>query len=305
MLGSDPIRQYEASCSSNGQDVITLEPISPKGGKDPRWVDWFFDAIFKEPCLSFGYAQAGQENSFGWEYMESGSIYQHKRLEELRDAGLISVETLSASGEWFKSEYKSTPPSAVVASRDMDREDSGALWHCSSRYRASLSWEGSSLRLRDVQLFDERREEPFLNSVCESSACKYDALPVMDGFLWSSEAFRAGLYLRDANGSIALQKPPSVSERGAKALRVEAGAFVFDFEEKALRLSGPTEGSWSLDALWDAKAKSSFRGVEMEKLLFEHEGWSYSVSIAKGSAQAIENGYALRPDASGVLELAF
>lgn len=306
MLGSDPIHQYEAACEGNGQSVITLEPVYKKGGGDPRWTDWFFDAIFKEPCLSFGYAQAGQENSFGWPAMEKGLTYQCERLEKLRDAGLIVVETLSASGRRFSSKYGRTPPSATVASRDLDDPSRGAFYYCSKRYRASAEWKGANLRLRDMQLFDERREEPYLNSVCDSSACKYDALPFLDGFLWSSKAVKAGLRLRGADGAeLQFQGAPSISEDGETRLLAKFGDFLFVFEEESFGLRGPAATSWSLTAAWSPEAKSSFRGVGGGRALFEHEGFAYSFALAKGSMRALENGYELKPDAGGELRLAF
>ena len=308
MLGSDPIHQYEAEVFPSGaQSVITLEPVYPKGGGDPKWCDWFFDAIFKSPCLSFGYAQAGQENSFGWDSMEKGLIHQHKRLEEMHKSGLIRVETLSKSGEWFRSRYSLTPPSAVVAERDLERDDLGALWYCSNRYRASLLWEGSSLRLRDLQLFDESYAEPFLNSVCEGSACKYDALPILDGLLWSSKVQSAGIYLtsRVDGVPLVLSGKPEISEQGDKTLKFSMDVFSFTFEETSMELRGPSDGSWSFQAGWDAGAKGSFKGVDGGKLLFSHEGFDYSAKLLKGSARQAGNGFALLPDAEGTLKLGF
>jgi len=36
MLGSDPVRQYDQGVSSNGQGVITLEPVYPFGAGTQR-----------------------------------------------------------------------------------------------------------------------------------------------------------------------------------------------------------------------------------------------------------------------------
>ncbi|XID91538.1 hypothetical protein ACF3MZ_23965 [Paenibacillaceae bacterium WGS1546] len=76
MLGSDPIYQYDASDTGNGQGVFTLEPVymGEGGGGDPEWVRWFMDVNFRPVQVSFGYAQVGQENSFGWEAMRDGCL---------------------------------------------------------------------------------------------------------------------------------------------------------------------------------------------------------------------------------------
>ena len=83
MLGSDQVRQYDFGMDpDNGantcQGVITLEPVycagNGGGGGVPEWVDWYLRENFNGECLSFGYAQAGQENSFGWDAMRAGPL---------------------------------------------------------------------------------------------------------------------------------------------------------------------------------------------------------------------------------------
>ncbi|MBQ1954728.1 MAG: hypothetical protein II350_03205, partial [Clostridia bacterium] len=82
MLGSDPVYQYDFGLDLNLgaekiQQVITLEPVyQSHGGGNPKWVDWYMAENFNGECLSFGYAQAGQENSFGWHRMGEGLTYQ-------------------------------------------------------------------------------------------------------------------------------------------------------------------------------------------------------------------------------------
>ncbi|AHF91220.1 hypothetical protein OPIT5_14365 [Opitutaceae bacterium TAV5] len=313
MLGSDPIRQYElprGTGSCGGQAVITLEPISPEGGRNPEWTDRFFKNMFETPCLSFGYAQAGQENSFGWPAMEQGLVYQHRRIAELRDAGLIRVETLSRSGEWFRSAYASTPPSAVVAERDVDAADRGATWYCSKYYRSGLIWEGGELRIRDIQLFDERREEAFLKTACATSACKYDALPLLDGFLWSGDGHKAGLRLVHADGTRHdLQSPPQVTERDPQTLRVQVDDhFAFTFGETFIELRGTaaprsSPAGWMLAADWSPTAPCAFRGVDGNRLRFSHEGYDYTVMLLSGNARSIPHGFVLQPDADGLVRI--
>lgn len=44
---------------------------------------------FNDECLSFGYCQAGQENSFGWQKMKDGLIYQFALFDKLQKEGKI------------------------------------------------------------------------------------------------------------------------------------------------------------------------------------------------------------------------
>lgn len=306
MLGSDPIHQYEIGSNHNGQLVLTLEPVSP-GGADPAWTDQFLSNMFETPCLSFGYTQMGQENSFGWPAMATGLVHQHRRVAELRDRGLVRVETLGQSGAWFKTRYPLTPPSSVVAPRDLNAPDRGALWYCSKNYRTSLRWDGAALRLRDLQRFDERRPEPFLDSVCTQHACKYDALPALDGFLWSDSTHSAGLRILKADGTpLALSAPPRVEEHDAQTLHARLDdRFTFTFDEDSFALRGPADGAWSFAATWAPNAPTAFLGVEPETLRYRHEGYAYTVPLLAGSATARDNGFVLRPDASGVIRLGF
>ncbi len=186
MLGSDPLYQYTAGVGGNGQSVISLEPISPGAGADPKWVDWFFQENFSHPHLAMAYAQAGQENSFGWPAMKGGLPYQLRELARLRDSGKLRVETLATSGKWFREKYELTPASAVVTREDWRKENHAGIWYLSRFGRINLFRTTTrELIIRDWQTFNEAYPEPFLNSVCKSNACTYDALPILDGMLWN------------------------------------------------------------------------------------------------------------------------
>lgn len=76
MLGSDPLYQYSAGVAGNGQPVITLEPVYEGiGGGSREWVDWFLRENFGDgPHFALSYAQAGQENSFGWERIGAAAV---------------------------------------------------------------------------------------------------------------------------------------------------------------------------------------------------------------------------------------
>ncbi len=68
MLGSDPVYQYDAGLNIdrekiNGQSVVSLEPVYAGSGANRQWFDWYMRENFNGECLSFGYAQAGQENA--------------------------------------------------------------------------------------------------------------------------------------------------------------------------------------------------------------------------------------------------
>ncbi|MFT3949001.1 MAG: hypothetical protein QM763_18700 [Agriterribacter sp.] len=120
MLGSDPVRQYDDKGSgSNGQGVVTLEPVYLFGGGDSAWVHWYFKTFTEGPCMAYNYVQAGQENYFTWDAMKKGFEIQMPLIAQLRNEKKLKVETLAASGEWFKKQYKLTPPTSVTVNDDL------------------------------------------------------------------------------------------------------------------------------------------------------------------------------------------
>lgn len=205
MLGSDPIYQYD--CSSNedlspmkSQRVITLEPVYHDiGGGLNEWVDWYLKENFNGECLSFGYAQAGQENSFGWQKMKDGLIYQFALFDELHKQGKIQIEQLGETGRWYKEKYSETPASTITAHSAFDDENKKTTWYCSKNYRINLYTENGSLRIRDFHIFDESIEDPFDTEVCKETFAVYETLPVVDGYLYSGNGIRSGAFLRYAN----------------------------------------------------------------------------------------------------------
>lgn len=309
MLGCDPIQQYESDIHGNGQNVITLEPISPRGGMRSEWTDNFLHQMFDLPSLSFGYAQVGQENSFGWPRMASGLTYQCQRIQELRDHGTIRIETLTDSGRWFKKTYSTTPASTIIADHDIDYPAQGATWFYSRYYRASLMWDSREFRMRDIQLFDQRRAEPFLNTSCTSNVCKYDALPVMDAFLWRSKPdSKSGIRIinRVTGEPYILKNAPTVTEYDDKTLVVSIDdKFTFTFKESLFEIRSYAAGLWDFVASWDANAKSSFIDVKSDHMLFCHESYEYAVAVRRGAVHCLPNGYRFTFDADGMIQVAF
>ena len=205
MLGSDPILQYDfkldPKVGAAMQGVITLEPVYSRdgGGGKKKWVDWYMSENYNGKCLAFGYAQAGQENSFTWRKMRRGIKYQFPLFNELRKQGKIEVETLGDSGRWFKANFSETPATAIVAQNDWTNSGAKSIWYDCKRYRLNLYSDASgTFRIRDFYLFDQAYSERYLNEKCFDNNLTYDNLPIMDGLRYSGDGLFAGIYfLRD------------------------------------------------------------------------------------------------------------
>lgn len=182
MLGSDPVDQYDLDASEdNGQKVLTLEPVYPGVGSDPQWVRWFFDQMDLYPTLSFGYAQSGQENAFGWPDMKKGYELQMEFLTQLEKEGKITFMTVADTAKWYKEQYEITPPSANIAQKG----DKDAVWFSNSNYRFGFYADSKVVYIRDIQLFRDDYAERYLEGVCELRSSIYDNVPLVDGYLWS------------------------------------------------------------------------------------------------------------------------
>ena len=203
MLGSDPVAQYDLGVaehlesSVSVQGVVTLEPVycgDAGGGGVPAWTDWYFRQNFSGNCLTFGYAQAGQENSFGWPAMAGGLSDQLEKIARWQRDGRLTAETLGETGRWFKQTFSSTPPSAIVAENDWKGTGRQSVWYNGGRYRINLYAEGGRFWIRDLYLFDDGYAERYLDAVCDSDKIVYDNLPVVDGSRFSGHGVRGGLY---------------------------------------------------------------------------------------------------------------
>jgi len=245
MLGSDPIYQYDLGIGGHHQGVITLEPVYGNAGGSKPWVEWLFNSMFKDPCMTFSYTQAGQENSFTWGSMKNGLEMQIPMLAQLQKSDHIRIETLSETGKWYKDHFSTTPPTAISALTDYAGNDKKTVWYNSKYYRANLLWEGNSFRFRDIHIFNEKFASDYLDKPCTTTTCSYTTLPFIDGNVWSSENKLAGLrlYYTDKNGKIAEAKggAPKINHQGDRLLvewplEMPNSSFIMTFDQDRVRL---------------------------------------------------------------------
>ncbi len=296
MLGSDPIYQYEAGIGGTTQSVISLEPVYGDAGGNKKWIDYFFKSMFNEPCLSFAYVQAGQENSFTWEAMKKGLEIQIPILQELSQSGKIRVETLGESGAWFKKNFTVTPPTAVVTMDDVRQSEKRTVWYNSRHYRANLLWEGSAFRIRDIHKFDEKMQSEYLTKAGRSNQCIYTTLPLVDGCMWSTQNYTAGLRLfyidwkgqrHEAKGGI-----PEISEKGTEELTVKwsfadkSAKLEITFTENKMEVKckpGRHIYTWELCLMTAPEAELPFKYLAGKSIVSSYRGFNYSIKVEEGA----------------------
>lgn len=302
MLGSDPIYQYDDGLGNERQGVISLEPVYKHAGMNRKWVDYFFDALTDGPCLAFGYAQAGQENSFTWDNMREGLEMQMPLIDSLRRAGKVRVETLGESGRWFRKRFPLTPATAVTTVSDVRGEGNKTVWYDSRYYRANLLWEKGRFRFRDIHLFDERFKSEYLDTPGTGSQFLFYTLPFVDGFMWSNGEDRAGLSLvrtgSDGHAEELRLDSPEVKERGRSVLEVSGkdqygDTFRITLHDDRIEVSSPDAGkdvAWALQLHAAPGTELPFTDVGGKSANAVFRGHSYSVTCSEGRFEKAAEG---------------
>lgn len=302
MLGSDPIYQYDDGLGNERQGVISLEPVYKHAGMNRKWVDYFFDALTDGPCLAFGYAQAGQENSFTWDNMREGLEMQMPLIDSLRRAGKVRVETLGESGRWFRKRFPLTPANAVTTVSDVRGEGNKTVWYDSRYYRANLLWEKGRFRFRDIHLFDERFKSEYLDTPGKGDRFLFYTLPFVDGFMWSKGEDRAGLSLvrtgSDGHAEELRLDSPEVKERGRSVLEVRGNdqygdTFRITLHDDRIEVSSPDadkDVAWALQLHAAPGTELPFTDVGGKSANAVFRGHSYSVTCSEGRFEKAAEG---------------
>ena len=315
MLGSDPIYQ------GYSPGMWTLEPVYPRAGGSANWVAWFMKEMIQQPSLAFACTQAGQENSFGWEAMKTGLTEQVSLLKKLADAGDIQVETLEQAGQWFRSHYPLTPPTAVVALDDWKHQGRKTVWYDSRFYRVNFLWQKGTFFIRDLHCFDQNVVSPTHDSALTTTSLAYETLPVMDAAVGSgSGSNQAGMWpvLVASEGTTSPMTPegaPVVQELNSNELSIRqplvgGGAFSIVCSETNITFAGvdgkgqPLRWAWNL--VQGAQQESDSRMVTPAGISYHYAGVDYQLWLSpySGSCRLLSDGdVQLSPDSSGKLVL--
>ena len=291
MLGSDPIHQYDSGLGGDHQKVVSLEPVYEGGGGNAEWCQWYFDAFVNGAAMNYAYTQVGQENSFTWRRMATGFNIQMPLIDRLQKEGKVEVKTLGETGKWFKEKYKVTPPTSVTVLNDHSPKNQKTVWFNSRFYRANLLWDQGTLRFRDIHLFDEKVASDYLTSRGTSSQCFYNALPVVDGFTWSTVGTVAGLRFKTDGGAEIRGGTPAVDDHKAGELTIRwpthepKGEMILTFNETSATLDavGDVKEGWHLELSSAQKAVLPFREVTPKKLACLFKDAPYFVSALQGT----------------------
>ena len=314
MLGSDPIYQHGTT-----PGMWTLEPVYPEAGGSTDWVAWSMNNLIHQPSLAFGFTQAGQENSFGWEAMRTGMTLQVALLARQGKAGEIQVMTLAEAGQWFRRNFSLTPPTSVVCLNDWKHQNRKTVWYNSRFYRINFLWQDGGFFVRDLHRFDENLVSPTHDTALTNTSLEYGTLPMMDAARWSGTE-KAGIWpvLLSSDGKnspLAPDGPPVVIELNPTDLSIRqplrgGGTFSIVCCETNVTFTGIDEQGKSLHWAWDlvggAQQNSVVQTVTSNSIVYHSTGMNYQLSVPldAGSCQQLGNGaIRLSANSSGKLVL--
>lgn len=308
MLGSDPIRQYDAGLdpsvgAAGVQGVITLEPVytSPAGGGgNASWVDWFLGEVYSGNCLTYAYTQAGQENSFGWDAMEGGLVYQFARLKELSDAGKLCVETLQDSARYFTRSFALTPAATLCAMNPWKEDRRQTVWYCNRYYRINLMMEADGMRIRDLYLFRENYPERYQTAVCTTPYLQFDTLPFIDGNRFSGHGILSGARPQQNELPLFFDQMEYSESGDSVILRFSSArstVLVMQLCPDRIEMQTEDSDSFSLRITADPHAAGQPEiTVENRQIRLCHRGFPYTVALTCGHAERRENDLVLYAD---------
>lgn len=314
MLGSDPIYQHGTT-----PGLQSMEPVYPESGGSAKWVAWFMNNLIHEPSLAFGYLQAGQENSFGWDAMKKGLTQQTALFAAEAKAGRIRVETLEQTGRWFRKHHPLTPATAVVSLDDWKNQGRKTVWYDSRFYRVNVLWENGAFFIRDLHCFDEELISPTHDVALKATSLAYETLPVMDWAVWSKAGVKAaGMWpvMLSSEGTATPMTPEGslvAKELNVTDLSIQqplsgGGTFSIVCGETNLTFIGTDNKGmplrWALNIVGGTGLKSVVKNVTVNGIAYHFSGMDYALRLAAnaGTCRRLENGdIQLTPNQSGKL----
>lgn len=307
MLGPDPIYEYDLQLYGNYKTVPTLEPAW-RLGQDEKWVDWYLDSHFGSEGMAFSYTQTGQENSFGWDSFGEALKMQMDKIYEGVKAGKWEVMTLKDTGIWFTEQFETTPATSITALNDWQEENNRqTVWYDCKNYRLNFHNENGKICIRDINLFDENYRDRYYNTPAPGDDAKFDAFPIVDGYLWRGDGELSALYFvkrgtaEKTDGKILSAE--AVNETALKiTFLLDGKEAVCLCDEGKVSIELP-DNSYEMLLKYKELKFASIEDIKDNSVIYEHEGMSYALN-ASCKITGEDNGYRISPE-NNEFELSF
>lgn len=318
MLGQDPVYYYgDDHPMPDGQRVRGPDTMEPAwiSGRDPAFIKNFLEMISLSPSLRFAYAQLGQENSFPWPDTRVGYPLQMQALAALRDTGRVHVETMGETGRRFQRSFRGTPTQAQVMLKDpFGNTEPGetTVWYQSRFYRANLHFLGDLPYFRDITVYSDRFEQPFLHEATRLSEVSQRMPAILDGYHWrrtGSAEPSAGAFFEAEGQRLRMVSKPVVRESGSSMfvdMEFTGGRrLTVLFAEPGISFHS-TGGPWrnlELTFEWDPE-KSALLEVRQSEVRYRWQGFDYGLSSQTGGIEQTATGFRIEGPAALTLSQA-
>ena len=289
MLGIDPIYGYdEEKHAPKIGGCYTMEPCWPCG-KDREVMEWYFRSYYGNPSLAMSQATTGQENSFGWDRFEDGYRLQIELIKRYAENGQLRVATLGETGAAFHNRFRKTPAAALSALEDWSGNDLQSVWFSSAYYRANLFRKGNRLYFRDMQYFDEKVREDFLEVPCRAWKAAYGNLPLVDNRFWSNENQEAGLFFEERVDSIEklTENAEDVLQVNIRFIDGHVGTVTLDTASITFRDCGKL--------LWSFGTGNVLQNVDQNEVVCAAHGQCYRIKI-QGNIRQLDRSMSIKSE---------
>jgi len=315
MLGQDPVHYYSRSYKlPDGRTISepdTMEPVWTSG-RSPGFVKTFLKMIADDPAGRFAYAQLGQENSFSWKDQEAAYPMQMKALAELRATGKVIVETMADSGRRFKKAFKVTPVQAQVMLDDpfgaMDPPER-TIWYQSRFYRANLHFRGDHVYFRDITVYSDKFEQPFLREATRLNDVEQRMPAILDGYHWrakSEDTMETGAHMSYANRPVRLVGRPKISQAGdilVVDFQGKQAALTVRFSPEEIQIESVDAPELILEFHFDP-AKAGFeKGKDRQPPAFLVGQGKVRAKVVRGTVHSSDEGWYIESDGKITLNL--
>ena len=280
----------------------TMEPAFPEIGGNPDFVRGYMDNTCNSLNSKFCFSQVGQENGFGWGRIGPGLNVQFPIFKEYMDKGLITFQKFSQIIKEWRANNEDTPSSVSVAEKDRLGGERKSYWCYNKKYRVNVYTQKKYFWIRDIYFNNDNYKERHLTTPCTTHGTVFDALPAVDGFNWSNEFVRAGIYpVVEKNGKYRLVEYKVVEAKEENG--VLTTTFTTDLGEitvtagEMLELTAPEGVNWQFRyAMPHDEVKEGGQGhgdkvndwddniVKWNKdaIYYVHNNFKYKLKVAEG-----------------------
>ena len=191
---------------------------------------------------------------------------------------------------------------------DINGSNLKTVWFDSRYYRANLFWEDSTLRIRDIHLFDENYPSLYATGVTTTNQASFFTLPFVDGYFWSDRSIKAGLRLQsliDGEEMLIKGGDPVITDSVHGLLHIVwplksfDGNLVIDLNESEIQMKmegNNKEFPWYFDLTTAEGVDLPFQEINTDHVDCVFDNMKYSVIAKKGTFSETGNPLRISPE---------